>query len=91
MTFFTKKHITTLGIALLKKGNTNEAISHYKTDIKLNPDFAQAHNNLGNALLFKKEILAKLLFIIRRAIEIKPDHADAHNNLGSCPDEQRKY
>jgi len=39
------------GNVLLNKGRTSEAISHYKRAIKLNPDFAQPHYNLGSALL----------------------------------------
>ena len=35
-----------LGNALLNKGNTSEAIVHYKKAIELKPDFADAHNNL---------------------------------------------
>ena len=40
-----------LGIALVAEGKNEEAISHYKMAIKLNPDYALAHNNLGNALV----------------------------------------
>jgi len=39
-----------LGIALVAEGKIEEAISHYKMAIKLNPDLADAHYNLGIAL-----------------------------------------
>ena len=35
----------------MNKGNTSEAISHYKRAVALNPDYAQAHSNLKIALL----------------------------------------
>ena len=39
-----------LGVALMNKGNTNEAISHFKMAIELKPDYAQAQKNLETAL-----------------------------------------
>ena len=40
-----------LGNALSAERKTGEAISHYKTVIKLRPDFAEARHNLKMALL----------------------------------------
>jgi len=39
-----------LGAALSAERKIEEAISHYKMAIKINPDYAAAHNNLGIAL-----------------------------------------
>ena len=39
-----------LGNALLSRGNTSEAISHYKKAIVLNPDYEDAHYNLKIAI-----------------------------------------
>ena len=39
-----------LGIALKDKGQVDEAIACYRKAIELDPKFARAHNNLGNAL-----------------------------------------
>ena len=39
-----------LGIALQKKGKFNESISNFNQAINIQPNFDQAHNNLGNVL-----------------------------------------
>ena len=50
--------------------------------IALRPDYAEAHNNLGNVLVQQgKQDEAAVAF--RRALDLKPDYADAHNNLGN--------
>jgi tetratricopeptide (TPR) repeat protein/spermidine synthase len=71
------------GIALEREGRINEAISHYKTAIKLNPNYTKAYNNLGNALLDKGRI-SEAIFHYKTAIKLKPDYADAHYNLGNA-------
>jgi len=40
-----------LGNALSAERKIEEAISHYKMAIKLNPDYAKAYSNLGIALV----------------------------------------
>ena len=49
--------------------------------IKLKPDYAEAHNNLGNALFAKRKI-EEAISHYKMAIKFKPDYANAHNNLG---------
>ncbi len=44
-----------LGVALDKKGQTDEAIRQYQEAIRLKPGDADAHNNLGIALTRKAE------------------------------------
>ncbi len=39
-----------LGNALLKKGQIDEAISQYQEAIRMKPNYAEAHYNLGGAL-----------------------------------------
>jgi tetratricopeptide (TPR) repeat protein len=58
-----------------------EAVACYRRAMELNPNFADAHYNLGIALmeLGKPEEAAACY---RRALELKPDYANAHNNLG---------
>ena len=60
-----------------------QAILCYKEALKLQPDFAEAHNNLG---VYLKEIgeLEEALSHAKKAVKIKPDFAAAHNNLGIC-------
>jgi len=57
-----------------------EAISHYKMAIKLKPDYALAHNNLGSALSVEGKI-EEAISHYKMAIKIKPDYAAAQKNL----------
>src|SRR5207253_9594284 len=42
-----------LAMALVQKGETNQAIAYYDRALKLEPDFPDAHCNLANLLLEK--------------------------------------
>ena len=44
-----------LGDALMQKGSVGEAITHFQTALQINPDYAEAHNYLGNASAPKGE------------------------------------
>jgi len=48
--------------------------------IKLQPDFAEAHNNIGTALKEQGEFDAAIESY-KRALALKPDFADAHHNM----------
>ncbi|MDC0599574.1 tetratricopeptide repeat protein, partial [Candidatus Pseudothioglobus singularis] len=62
---------------------------YYKV-IEIDPNFAHAHNNLGN--LYKDLGQAdKALESYRKAIEIKPNFAHAHNNLGNAFKDLENY
>jgi spermidine synthase len=66
----------------LKSVDLGEAISQFKTAIKLKPDYAEAHNNLGAALsaMGKKE---EAISHYKMAIQVNPDFAEAHYNLAN--------
>ena len=49
--------------------------------MEINPHFAEAHNNLGSALVQKRQ-LRQALTHYRKAVEINPQFAAAHKNLG---------
>ncbi|MBC6478942.1 MAG: tetratricopeptide repeat protein [Hormoscilla sp. GM7CHS1pb] len=51
--------------------------------IRLNPDEAVYHNNLGYAL-YKQDELEKAIEEYREAIRLNPDEAWFHNNLGNA-------
>jgi tetratricopeptide (TPR) repeat protein len=70
-----------LGIALNKKGLSDEAISQHQEAIRLKPDFAEAHSNLGIAL-DKKGQTDEAIRQYQEAIRLKPDDANAYYNLG---------
>jgi tetratricopeptide (TPR) repeat protein len=70
-----------LGIALLNKDRLDEAIQQLEISIKLNPNYARAHNNMGIALE-KKGLLNQAIGECQQAVKLDPNYADAYNNLG---------
>ena len=59
------------------------ALESYDRAIALRPDYAEAFNNRGNALLDLKQPQAALESY-DRAIALKPDYAEAFNNRGNA-------
>jgi Flp pilus assembly protein TadD len=79
-----------LGNALLELGRTPEAEEHYRTALRLKPDFLEARLNLGNALLENgrvEEGVAQYREVVRQ----RPADAKAHNNLGVVLYERGEY
>ena len=74
---------------LKDQGKLEEAIACYRRALELKPDYAKAHNNLGNALKDQGK-LDEAVACYRRALELKPDYAEAHNNLGNALKDQGK-
>ena len=74
---------------LKDQGKPDEAVACYRRALELKPDYAEAHNNLGNALKEQGK-LDEAVACCRRALELKPDYAEAHNNLGVALKEQGK-
>ncbi len=69
------------GVIMNKIGNIKEAEICQHKAIKINPYFAESHNNLGN--IFRQiGKLKEAEISYRKAIKIKPDYALAHSNLG---------
>ena len=59
----------------------DEAIAHFQKALQINPDYAEAHFDLGNALLQKGSV-DEAIAHFQRALQINPDYAEAHVNLG---------
>src|SRR5262249_18718689 len=53
----------------------------YREAIRLRPDYASAHYNLGLALRGKQDLDGAVV-AFQEAIRLQPDFAYAHNNLG---------
>ena len=71
-----------IGFALSRTGQVPQAIDQYRLAVQLNPNYANAHYNLGtlqSGLGNREEALASL----EQAIRLQPDLAEAHNNLGA--------
>ena len=58
----------------------NEALSQLQEAIRLQPGYADAHNNLGIALAQKGQI-DEAIRQFQEAVRLKPGYADAQNNL----------
>lgn len=69
------------GRAARKRGDTAQAIVHFREAIRLEPDHVPARNNLANALQDQGE-LVEAVVIAREALALAPDKAILHNNLG---------
>jgi tetratricopeptide (TPR) repeat protein len=72
-----------LGFVLDAGGRTREAIAHYEESLRLNPSFAEAHYNLGNAWLKDPGRLNDAIAQFREALRLEPGLAEAHNSLGN--------
>jgi Tfp pilus assembly protein PilF len=69
-----------LGVGELRNGRVTEALKNFLESVKLNPEFAEAHNGLGLAhhLLGNHE---KALAHFEKALELKPDYSEVMNNM----------
>ncbi|MFZ2542181.1 MAG: tetratricopeptide repeat protein, partial [Gallionella sp.] len=69
-----------LGMVLHELGKVNEAIASCRQALKLNPDFAEAHNSLGN---FLKDIgqFDEAIANFRRALQLDQNNVMALSNL----------
>ncbi len=65
----------------MEQRRLEEAAASYRQALRLKPDYAEAHNNLGVVL---KELgqLDEAVASYQQALRLKPDYAQAHNNLG---------
>jgi protein O-mannosyl-transferase len=72
-----------LGIALRDRGETEQAISHYRQAIGFRPNYAEAHYNLARLLVEKGEF-SDAIAHYEKALLINPADAEAQNNLGAA-------
>jgi len=84
---------TNLAQTLSQSGRFAEAIAECREALKIKPDFAAAHNNLGTALQDKQSgdgasgdyrAVDEAIEHYRKALQIKPDFTQAHSNLGNA-------
>lgn len=69
------------GSALQNMNRPEEAIEQYRNAIVINPNYAEAYNNLGNAFLDLKHPEDAIKQYIK-TIDINPNNAEPYNNLG---------
>ena len=76
--FFIGEYTSTLGETSCKKS------------LSLNPQYAEAYNNLGT-ILHKKGEFDEAVVEYKKAIELKPEDYRVHSNLGSALKELNRY
>jgi tetratricopeptide (TPR) repeat protein len=72
-----------LGSALEAEGRRPEAIMEFQAALRLKPDYAEPHNNLGNIYATLPGRSADAIAQYQEALRLKPDSAVAHFNLGN--------
>ena len=80
--------ITTWAMFSKSKVTLEEAIEAYNKALSIKPDYADAYNNMGNALKEQGK-LEEAIEAYNKAISIKPDYAEAHYNMGNCSERAR--
>jgi Flp pilus assembly protein TadD len=81
---------TNLGVALNRMGRGEEAASHYREAIRINPNFSSSHYNLANYYAARGD-KEEAYRHYQEAIRIRPDYASAYNNLGVLLASQRRF
>jgi tetratricopeptide (TPR) repeat protein len=76
-----------LAMIAMQRGSDDLALEYLQAVLRLKPDYALAHNNLGNVQVYQRQ-LAKAVASYRQAVGLKPDFAEAYNNLGMALREQ---
>ena len=71
----------------MSEGELKRLTRRYRAALRINPDFVDAHYNLGTAMSKQGE-LGEAIKHYRAALRINPDYAKAHNNLGIALAEQ---
>jgi tetratricopeptide (TPR) repeat protein len=72
--------LTELGVAQLELGLTMNARASFNEALAIDPNYEEAHYNLG--LTYRNVEPSKALEFFQKAIEIDPDYAIAHRELG---------
>ena len=63
-------------------GDRDTAMKHYLEALRINPDFAEAHNNVGR-LYYEDEKNLKAEKHYKQALKINPALAEPHNNIAN--------
>ena len=75
---------TRLAALYLQAGRTDDAVTHLQTALRLEPEHAPAHYNLGYALSVLGHREEAIAAYQRAILTIRADYADAPGALGGC-------
>jgi Tfp pilus assembly protein PilF/4-amino-4-deoxy-L-arabinose transferase-like glycosyltransferase len=64
-------------------GENKKSVQYYEAALKIVPNFALAHNNIGT-ILMNNGRKREAIHHFHQAISTEPDFADAYNNLGAA-------
>ncbi|HUI06482.1 MAG TPA: tetratricopeptide repeat protein [Verrucomicrobiae bacterium] len=70
-----------IALDLEEHGKPELAVVHYAETVRLVPEFAPAHVQLGGILVREGRVMEGIGYL-EQALRIKPDYAEAHYNLG---------
>ena len=76
-------HVNLGNVLLEIPGRMPDAIAEYQNALRIYPNYAEAHNNLG-AILLQSGRTTEAVAEYRAAVRLDPDYPDAHSNLGSA-------
>jgi tetratricopeptide (TPR) repeat protein len=79
-----------LGVVLVRRGQLDEAVGHYKEAIRLNPDYPEAYNNYGNVLAQTKH-WAEAADAYAGALRARPSFTGAEINWGNAMNDAGQY
>lgn len=79
-----------LGVLCFQRGDPSEAAKCLKKCIKLKPDFAEAHYNLGQGLL-KSDAVPSAIESLKRAVALSKNYVAAHLALSEAFSVQKRY
>lgn len=79
-----------LAMARLAQSNYQAALEPLRRALKLKPEVAELHYNLGY-VLERLDRPEEAVAAYRRAVQIKPNLAEAHNNLGNVLKDLKRY
>jgi tetratricopeptide (TPR) repeat protein len=71
------------GCLFIEQGRLSSAEKCFKKAVKLNPNYVEAYNNLGNILQLQGKN-DQAVVCLKKAIEIEPNFTQAYNNLGNA-------
>lgn len=73
-----------LGIDRASNRNMPDAVAYFEAALRIKPDLAEVHNNLGNAFIGIPGRLQDAIAEYQAAVRFKPDSAEPHYNLANA-------